>query len=417
MAQRRNSHFSTHRISSQRSLILSGLGCLSILGLLGGNAAIAQAQEAAPTTDSIPSAQDLLQEALPAPEAPVIDSAPEFSSPPPEITIESADLAIPEPLAAESETLLTPPSQPVPEAGDSAYIDSSSAYDLGATPPDRIVLDERSTGCQTILERGDQISAAPCQPAAIASNGSNPDQRSGNLTTVNVGPIAINPSSGRVNWDPSFSIENFLNITPRPIGRLGNGDLQLLFPLTVPAEITSFFGWRVHPIFGTARLHTGTDIGAPLGTPVIAAYGGKVVTADFVNGYGLTVILEHEDGTQETLYAHMSEIFVEVGDELKQGDTIGRVGSTGNSTGPHLHFEFRELTADGWIALSADQALQTALTNFDSTYGTYMAALPSDIQPTSAEAQAKNAEVTSVLQLGRLASKVSLKDIPLDAQK
>ncbi|NJO94582.1 MAG: M23 family metallopeptidase [Hydrococcus sp. RM1_1_31] len=139
---------------------------------------------------------------------------------------------------------------------------------------------------------------------------------------------------------------------------------SLIFPLPVPAKITSAFGWRIHPITGSGKMHSGTDIGAPEGTPVLAAYPGEVEIADWVGGYGLTVILRHEQGTQESRYAHLSEVFVQPKDWVKQGTVIGRVGSTGMSTGPHLHFEWRYLTSNnGWVAVDAGLHLEYALAN------------------------------------------------------
>jgi murein DD-endopeptidase MepM/ murein hydrolase activator NlpD len=160
---------------------------------------------------------------------------------------------------------------------------------------------------------------------------------------------------------PDFSIQDFLSL---PLRLPGNGNVSALFPLPIPASISSLFGWRQHPIFGDWRLHQGVDLAAPTGTPVLAAFSGTVKTADFLGGYGMTIILEHSDGTQETLYAHLSEILVEPGDWVDQGVAIGRVGSTGNSTGPHLHFEFRQLTEQGWIALDVNGMMQQALKNF-----------------------------------------------------
>jgi murein DD-endopeptidase MepM/ murein hydrolase activator NlpD len=142
----------------------------------------------------------------------------------------------------------------------------------------------------------------------------------------------------------------------------GLQDLKLLFPLAIPAPITSLFGWRIHPISGTQRLHTGTDLGAPMGTPVLAALAGRVILADIMGGYGITVALEHENGIRQTLYAHLSELFVRPGDAVQQGTVIGRVGSTGASTGPHLHFELRQMLPDGtWVAQDASQKLEFAL--------------------------------------------------------
>ncbi|NJL21060.1 MAG: M23 family metallopeptidase [Leptolyngbyaceae cyanobacterium SM1_3_5] len=152
---------------------------------------------------------------------------------------------------------------------------------------------------------------------------------------------------------------------------MGNNNTTIVFPLSIPAAITSVFGWRIHPIAGTRRFHSGTDLGAPMGTPVLAAYSGQVARADWMRGYGLTVVLNHDpeardrnsfrQPTAETLYAHMSELFVQPGQWVNQGEVIGRVGSTGFSTGPHLHFEYRELTAQGWQTLDPGQMLETSL--------------------------------------------------------
>lgn len=103
----------------------------------------------------------------------------------------------------------------------------------------------------------------------------------------------------------------------------------------------SAYGWRIHPIWGDMRFHAGEDIGAPSGTPILAADSGiATVIPDNGNGYGNYVIINHGGG-RTTLYAHMSGFAVSNGASVTQGQTIGYVGSTGNSTGPHLHFEVR----------------------------------------------------------------------------
>ena len=104
-------------------------------------------------------------------------------------------------------------------------------------------------------------------------------------------------------------------------------------------RITSQFGIRMHPILGYEKLHDGTDIsGAGInGTPILAAYSGTVVLAQSYWGYGNCVKIDHGGGVV-TLYAHASAILVSVGQQVNAGDTIALVGSTGNSTGPHLHF-------------------------------------------------------------------------------
>ena len=117
---------------------------------------------------------------------------------------------------------------------------------------------------------------------------------------------------------------------------------EMLWPVAISGTvITSEYGVREHPIQGVVKQHTGIDIGgAPLGTPVVAAADGVVTYAGWLGGYGNCVMINHGDGIV-TLYGHGNEILTEVGNEVKQGDTIMAVGSTGNSTGPHLHFEVR----------------------------------------------------------------------------
>ncbi len=104
--------------------------------------------------------------------------------------------------------------------------------------------------------------------------------------------------------------------------------------------ITSPFGYRVHPIFGTMRFHTGVDIGAYYGSPVLASDSGVVIDSGWMGGYGNCIIIDHGGG-YSTLYAHCSELYVSYGQSVAKGQQIAAVGSTGNSTGPHLHFEVR----------------------------------------------------------------------------
>lgn len=105
--------------------------------------------------------------------------------------------------------------------------------------------------------------------------------------------------------------------------------------------VTSGFGYRYHPILHRRKLHTGTDFGAHYGSPIRAAAGGTVILAQYNHGYGNCVIIDHGGGTT-TLYGHASALLVSAGDSVKQGQVIARVGSTGLSTGPHLHFEMRQ---------------------------------------------------------------------------
>ncbi len=109
----------------------------------------------------------------------------------------------------------------------------------------------------------------------------------------------------------------------------------------VEALITSGFGWRVHPILGYGRQHNGIDFGASYGTTVRSAHTGTIVVAGSFGGYGNTVVIDRGDGLS-TLYGHNSELYVRVGQTVQKGEAIAAVGSTGMSTGPHLHFEVRE---------------------------------------------------------------------------
>ena len=125
---------------------------------------------------------------------------------------------------------------------------------------------------------------------------------------------------------------SFSGVTLKP----GKG----IFSYPCTGEITSGFGYRIHPILGYSRFHSGLDLGADYGTPVRAAAPGKVLFAGWYGGYGQAVILDHGNNVT-TLYGHTSEIYVSEGQTVQRSTPIAAVGSTGLSTGPHLHFEVR----------------------------------------------------------------------------
>ncbi|MCA0359771.1 MAG: peptidoglycan DD-metalloendopeptidase family protein [Armatimonadetes bacterium] len=108
----------------------------------------------------------------------------------------------------------------------------------------------------------------------------------------------------------------------------------------VSGRMSSGFGYRTHPISGRRKMHTGVDWAAPTGTPIRAAGSGRVITAAYLRGYGNTIVIDHGGGIS-TLYGHCSRLYARVGQDVKQGERIAAVGSTGYSTGPHLHFEVR----------------------------------------------------------------------------
>ncbi len=115
------------------------------------------------------------------------------------------------------------------------------------------------------------------------------------------------------------------------------GAISFCSPLD-SAYISSRYGYRTNPVSGVYRLHGGLDLACGEGSPIYAAMGGTVTTARFSESYGNYIIIDHDNGYQ-TLYAHCSRLLSEKGEKVTQGDVIALVGSTGNSTGPHLHIE------------------------------------------------------------------------------
>jgi|GEM_PF-1230278 Membrane proteins related to metalloendopeptidases len=160
-------------------------------------------------------------------------------------------------------------------------------------------------------------------------------QRLYRTSTATASPVVTTVSVTDVTAENDVTLDQAIVVsTPPTAGK------SMLYP--VNAAVTSNFGFRIHPIGGDWRLHAGTDFGAPCGTPVVAAKGGTVTSTGVVSGYGLRIALDHGvvDGVRlGTTYNHLSVIGVRPGQAIKAGDPIGRVGSTGNSTGCHLHFE------------------------------------------------------------------------------
>ncbi|MEO8603366.1 MAG: M23 family metallopeptidase [bacterium] len=146
------------------------------------------------------------------------------------------------------------------------------------------------------------------------------------------------PPAPRPREDPhreDLDDKRRFKLQPDPLPESG-----LHFGLPVHGRISSPFGDRLHPILHQVRPHTGVDIAAAAGTPILAPASGRVISAGWRGGYGLAVVVDHGNG-DSTLYGHMSSISVGVGDQVESGAVLGRVGQTGRATGPHVHFETR----------------------------------------------------------------------------
>ncbi len=115
----------------------------------------------------------------------------------------------------------------------------------------------------------------------------------------------------------------------------------MTWPAPGNGRVSSPFGYRIHPIFHTKKLHTGIDIPASTGSSIVAASSGTVIHSGWLGGYGNVVMIDHGGGIV-TLYAHNSSLTVSKGQSVSRGSLIAKAGSTGNSTGPHLHFEVRQ---------------------------------------------------------------------------
>jgi murein DD-endopeptidase MepM/ murein hydrolase activator NlpD len=212
-----------------------------------------------------------------------------------------------------------------------------------------IIMESRTSGCRSQVNDTSGLQPNLCAPTV------QPRDYRGYQT------VASRPSY--VYESPSGFRAEVRRLSPREIkamSRPSNGDKRMQFPLAIPAFISSSFGYRTHPITGQGRFHQGTDIAAAEGTPVLAAYSGNVEVAGWFGGLGLAVVISHGD-RHETRYGHMSEVLVKPGQYVKQGTVIGLVGSTGFSTGPHLHFELWEKMRGDWVAIDSTDQLTLAL--------------------------------------------------------
>ncbi|NEO82778.1 MAG: peptidoglycan DD-metalloendopeptidase family protein [Spirulina sp. SIO3F2] len=406
MSQTRHPSFTLLR----SSLLTRSLGILSGLGLLSSGLAWSQTDvlvdnlgstappAATPVPATPPPAPAQLNKAPKPSVAPVTAPAPKpavsTSQPLPTPTVSVPPRSTPSPSPSnrpDSNPAPRPPVAAQPPAGQTQiYIDQTqygSQPVPGTSVNPQVVVHDRNQACKTVVQNG-RLTQGSCgngvrnttqsaQAKPIARQGAAHPPRVAIPNALNqpprplarrgVPPLTPAPQQKSAQTvrrvvPESFNLPQLVNrALKRPAPYPNNGNRGLLFPLGFPADISSVFGWRLHPISGDWRMHNGTDLAAPQGTPVVAAYHGEVVLAEMVGGYGNLVVMRHEDGHQESRYAHLEHIFVQPGEWVEQGEVIGLVGNTGNSTGPHLHFEWRHWVANNWIPVDAGPQLQWAL--------------------------------------------------------
>jgi murein DD-endopeptidase MepM/ murein hydrolase activator NlpD len=378
-AAQNNSRLFVHRLGL-------GLSSFSLLSMTMNQAQAVQAPivvQEAPSTEA-QAATGNLPTAIAAPESFAPESTPQVAiTPSPEVPMVEIETrpaaeAAPQPVLIDRSL----PAEVAPAEPPADY-----------SAPAQIEITERGSGCEAQLQWGQSLASSFCGTAAAtpvkggAAEAATPGQpgetpvlpvpaapsetapqyaapqyaEAAPQAPIRLGPINI--SSAGISLSAPSSVKPYFPSKLLSLANLAQlPKLQMVFPVAIPAPITSLFGWRIHPISGASRMHTGTDIGAPMGTPVMAALSGRVILADMMGGYGLTVAIEHDNGARQTLYAHMSELFVKPGDLVNQGSVVGRVGSTGASTGPHLHFELRQMTTDGtWVAQDSGNQLESSL--------------------------------------------------------
>lgn len=174
------------------------------------------------------------------------------------------------------------------------------------------------------------------RPNRMVYIGSRPDKR---VTSDGIDHVLVS-RTGDLVGEPLFIVRQLQRWDEKG-SRSGSFALSPGLPLPLSgSRLTSGFGIRRHPLLGGWRSHSGVDLSARLGSPVVATADGTVTQANWHGGYGLLVAIDRGDGVQ-IRYAHLSRLNVKAGQTVRTGDVVGYVGSTGRSTGPHLHYEVR----------------------------------------------------------------------------
>ncbi|HXZ17157.1 MAG TPA: M23 family metallopeptidase, partial [Roseiarcus sp.] len=220
------------------------------------------------------------------------------------------------------------------------------AADPDLDPPTRLAFVDRSLDR---IERGQIATLSAVDRAALAASDRNtailadagldaatlaarrPERPLGGpYVPLDAGASAFDRAAARAARDLAFAAKLEELMPSVPLGR----------PLAGDAPVASPFGYRIDPFLGRPELHPGVDLVQDYGAQIRAAGAGRVVHAGFAGGYGLVVEIDHGEGLT-TRYAHLSETTVGEGDEVEKGAVVGKLGSTGRSTGPHLHYEVR----------------------------------------------------------------------------
>jgi murein DD-endopeptidase MepM/ murein hydrolase activator NlpD len=208
-------------------------------------------------------------------------------------------------------------------------------------------MDEAANVLKDIQQRDDNLYRAIFHadpiPSSIRSSGAGGTSRYDYLTDLSSADLIIQTSKkmdyiSRQIYIQSNSFDEVLELAKTQKDRLKHIPSIQPIPDRYLKQLASGYGMRIDPIYGTARFHSGMDFTANIGTPVYTTADGTVTLADWKQGYGKCIIIDHGYG-YETLYAHLNEYKVRTGQKVVRGELIGQVGNTGKSTGPHLHYE------------------------------------------------------------------------------
>ena len=217
------------------------------------------------------------------------------------------------------------------------------------------ILDNQINRLDAVLKnlenRDDNLYRVIFESEPIASSirraGSGGSNRYENLQNMDNAELIINTSKkldelSKAMYIQSRSYDEIENLAKNKMDMLAS--IPAILPVSMSnksVRFSSSFGYRIHPIYKTVKLHSGMDFSGPIGTPIHATGNGKVISASIMRGYGKCIEINH-GFNYKTLYAHLDKYAVRPGQKIKRGDIIGYMGNTGQSTGPHLHYEVKK---------------------------------------------------------------------------